>query len=160
MKQKWILVSAVLILFVTVSPAWAAGGHKLTDHELDQVAAGDFNMQFMDGTLNLAFDTGNKFKNRITGTGTMAFQAMNLPNGYDVQMGAPSSVINNSSLGLINMTGNAQQGLNSLVNIVAVNSLIQVLTNLQVNIGGTNNTTYQSNNANANGLQIVKTPHP
>jgi len=160
MKQKWILVSAVLILFATVSPVWAAGGHKLTDQELDQVAAGDFNAQFMDGALNLSFDTGDKFKNRITGTGTMAFQAMNLPNPCDQQTCTTTSVINNGSMGIINMTGNAQQNLNSLVNIVAVNSLIQVLTNLQVNIGGSNNTTYQSNNANANGLQIVKSSHP
>ena len=157
MKQKWILVSAALILFVTVSPAWAASGHLLTDHELDQVAAGDFNVQFMDGALNLSFDTGDKFKNRITGTGTMAFQAMSLPNLYD-QINTPTSVISNTSVGVVNISG--QNNLNALVNINAVNSLIQVLTNLQINVGGSNNTTYQSNNANANGLQIVKSSHP
>jgi len=157
MKQKWILVSAALILFVTVSPAWAASGHLLTDHELDQVAAGDFNVQFMDGALNLSFDTGNKFKTRVTGTGTMAFQAMSLPNLYD-QINTPTSVISNTSVGVVNISG--QNNLNALVNINAVNSLIQVLTNLQINVGGSNNTTYQSNNANANGLQIVKSSHP
>jgi hypothetical protein len=51
----------------------------------------------------------------------------------------------NTTTGTINLSGSAQQNLNSLVNINAVNSTINVLLNLNVNINSTVGTILQSN---------------
>jgi hypothetical protein len=45
----------------------------------------------------------------------------------------------------VNLGGNAQQNLSSLININAVNSTINVLLNLNVNINSTVGTILQSN---------------
>jgi len=57
-------------------------------------------------------------------------------------------VINNTTTtttGTVNLSGNAQQNLSSLININAVNSTINVLLNLNVNINSTVGTILQSN---------------
>jgi hypothetical protein len=57
-------------------------------------------------------------------------------------------VINNTTTtttGTVNLSGNAQQNLSSLININAVNSTINVLLNLNVNINSTVGTVLQSN---------------
>jgi hypothetical protein len=51
----------------------------------------------------------------------------------------------NTTTGTINLSGSAQQNLNSLVNINAVNSTSNVLLNLNVNINSTVGTILQSN---------------
>jgi hypothetical protein len=48
-------------------------------------------------------------------------------------------------MGTLSLNGNAQQNLSSLVNINAVNSKINVLLNLNVNINSTVSTLTQSN---------------
>ena len=53
--------------------------------------------------------------------------------------------ITSTTTGTINLSDNAQQNLNSLVNITAVNSNINVLLNLNVNINSTVGTVTQSN---------------
>jgi hypothetical protein len=57
-------------------------------------------------------------------------------------------VINNTTTtttGTVNLSGNAQQNLSSLININAVNSTINVLLNLNVNINSTVGSILQSN---------------
>jgi len=56
-----------------------------------------------------------------------------------------SSTTNNTTTGTVNLGGNAQQNLSSLININAVNSTINVLLNLNVNINSTVGTILQSN---------------
>jgi hypothetical protein len=51
----------------------------------------------------------------------------------------------NNTTGTLTLNGNAQQNLNSLVNINAVNSKINVLLNLNVNINSTVGTLTQTN---------------
>jgi hypothetical protein len=58
---------------------------------------------------------------------------------------APNSTTTNNTTGTINLSGNAQQYLSSLVNINAVNSTINVLLNLNININSTVGTILQSN---------------
>jgi len=50
-----------------------------------------------------------------------------------------------TSIGTLTLNGNAQQNLSSLININAVNSKINVLLNLNVNINSTVGTIIQSN---------------
>jgi hypothetical protein len=50
-----------------------------------------------------------------------------------------------TSIGSITLNGNAQQNLSSLINLNAVNSKINVLLNLNVNINSTVGTIIQSN---------------
>jgi hypothetical protein len=58
---------------------------------------------------------------------------------------APSSTTNNTTTGTLNLTASAQQNLSSLININAVNSTINVLLNLNININSTVGTILQSN---------------
>ena len=58
---------------------------------------------------------------------------------------APNSTTTNTTVGSINLSGNAQQNMSSLININAVNSAINVLLNLNVNINSTVGTIQQSN---------------
>jgi hypothetical protein len=57
----------------------------------------------------------------------------------------------------ISLTGSAQQGMSTLVNVLAVNSMVNVLTNLTINIG---NGTYNTQQLNLNGLSSLKSLHP
>jgi hypothetical protein len=58
---------------------------------------------------------------------------------------APNNVTQNTTNGTINLSGNAQQYMSSLVSINAVNSTINVLLNLNININSTVGTILQSN---------------
>jgi hypothetical protein len=48
-------------------------------------------------------------------------------------------------MGTLTLSGNAQQNLNSIININAVNSKVNVLLNLNVNINSTVGSVLQSN---------------
>jgi hypothetical protein len=58
---------------------------------------------------------------------------------------APGSSTSSTTTGTVNLSGNAQQNLSSLININAVNSTINVLLNLNININSTVGTILQSN---------------
>ena len=58
---------------------------------------------------------------------------------------APGSTTTNTTTGTLNLSGSAQQNLSSLININAVNSTINVLLNLNININSTVGTVLQSN---------------
>jgi len=58
---------------------------------------------------------------------------------------APNSTTTNTTTGTINLSGSAQQNLSSLININAVNSTINVLLNLNINIDSTVGTILQTN---------------
>ena len=126
MNRQCILVAAALLLVAMVSPAWAAG-RKLNDQELDRVAAGDFSAQMAGQTLQIAFDSGNKFFNHVSGEGTIKILSGPLVSACN----AFSCTMNNSN---VSMGANAQQGLQSLVNVIAVNSWVDVLTNLNITV--------------------------
>lgn len=127
MKRKWLLIITQLLLVAMVTPAWAAGGRKLNDRELDQVAAGDFNVQMLGQGMEISFDSGNQFKNHVFGEGTVMFQTEPLPS----TCGALSCTVNTST---VSLGPNAQQGVQSLVNLIAVNSLVNILINMNVNV--------------------------
>lgn len=84
-----------------------------------------------------------------TSNGVITFQGQaSTPNGLVTGAGslAMSSGPNTgTSVGTLTLNGNAQQNLTSLININAVNSKVNVLLNLNVNINSTVGTIVQSN---------------
>jgi hypothetical protein len=127
MNRKWVLVMTVLLLLIAVTPVWA-GGRKLADRELDQVTAGDFTIDFLDGALKLQFESSAGPHKSVSGEGTIAFTGSSLT-------GTPG----------ILLTQDAQQNLRSLVNINAVSSNVNVLLNLVINVNSTVNGVTQGN---------------
>jgi hypothetical protein len=94
---------------------------------------------------------------RVTAAGVTATVAQGVvkfsgqtptPNGLVSAVGTlavTSAPVSGTTIGTLNLNGNAQQNLNSLININAVNSTISVLLNLNINIDSTVGTVVQSN---------------
>ena len=61
-------------------------------------------------------------------------------------------VLNDNSVQSISLSDQAQQNLSSMVNILSINSTIQVMLNLNVNINSTVGTVNQGNTGTQNGL--------
>ena len=104
----------------------------LDDSTLDRVTAAGVGVNVQpSGAINFSGEvpTANGL---VSGLGSLVVQG-------------PTNVTNNTTTGTINLTGNAQQGMSSLVSINAVNSTINVLLNLNVNINSTVGTILQSN---------------
>ncbi|MBI2412785.1 MAG: hypothetical protein HYV24_06210 [Deltaproteobacteria bacterium] len=116
MKKKAMLALSVLAAASLLYPGGAMAGRALSDAEMETVAAGSVNTEFVDSTMYFSFSkAGDDFD--VSGDGSL-----------DLLMGAPDK------LGSIAISGNAQSGLSSLVNITAVDSAIQVLLNLNINV--------------------------
>jgi hypothetical protein len=104
----------------------------LDDSMLDRVtAAGVTTRVSPSGVINFTGEvpTANGL---VTGVGSLVVQA-------------PGSSTTTTTTGSVNLGGNAQQNLSSLININAVNSTINVLLNLNININSTVGTILQSN---------------
>jgi hypothetical protein len=138
-----ILVIAGIMLLSSVglaqnaTPTRARGVvHKATpmnDAALDKVTAGTVTAGVSDGVVRFQGQTPTP-NGLVSSSGSLAIQ---------------SGPLNGSTLGTLSISGNAQQNLSSLVNITAVNSKVNVLLNLNVNINSTVSTLTQSN---LNGL--------
>jgi len=104
----------------------------LDDRTLDRVTAAGVTASVMpSGVINFAgqVPTANGL---VSGVGSLVVQA-------------PNSSTTTNNTGTINLSGTAQQNLSSMVNINAVNSTINVLLNLNININSTVGTILQSN---------------
>jgi hypothetical protein len=119
---------AVLVLLGAARSA-AAQGRKLTDEELDKVSAGSTSPQGPNVATAFSFQGQAGQSHTVQGNGTIAIQQGNLPS-------ISSSLI---------LSDNAQQNLHSLISINAVNSQIQVLLNLNININSTVGAVHQGN---------------
>jgi hypothetical protein len=128
--MKTMIVTGCLWLLLTGATDQARGAQVLSDEEMDQVTAGTLSVGMTDGKLNflLGGDKGGRLS--VEGSGTVAAAANNLPAGPP---------------GYIVMRDNAQANLQALVNVTAVNSKVQVLINLTVNINSTVGAIYQTN---------------
>src|SRR5208282_346997 len=67
--------------------------------------------------------------------------------------GPVTSTITDNSVQSINLSDQAQQNLTSLVNILSINSTIQVMLNLNVNINSTVGSVTQSSTGAANAIR-------
>ncbi|HEU4635987.1 MAG TPA: hypothetical protein VFS41_07410 [Edaphobacter sp.] len=142
--MRRILVIATLATLTSAGPAVAgaqtpaaAKAHRptvtkakpLSDAALDQVTAGGVSAGISDGAVHFEGQTPTA-NGLVSSTGSLALQ---------------SGPIAGNTMGTLSLNGNAQQNLSSLVNINAVNSKINVLLNLNVNINSTVSTLTQSN---------------
>jgi hypothetical protein len=101
----------------------------LSDAALDQVTAGTISAGISDGVVRFQGQTPTA-NGLVSSTGSLALQ---------------SGPLAGNTMGTLSLNGSAQQNLSSLVNINAVNSKINVLLNLNVNINSTVGTLTQSN---------------
>jgi hypothetical protein len=102
----------------------------LSDAALDQVTAGTVSAGLSDGVV------------RFQGQAPTANGLVSSSGSLALQSGPLGS---NNTMGTLSLNGNAQQNLSSLVNINAVNSQVNVLLNLNVNINSTVGTLTQAN---------------
>ena len=100
----------------------------MSDAALDKVTAGTISAGISDGVVKFQGQTPTP-NGLVSSSGSLALQGSSI----------------NSTTGTLSISGNAQQNLSSLVNINAVNSKINVLMNLNVNINSTVGTLTQSN---------------
>jgi len=124
-----ILGCVTAILFFLAGRPAAAQGRKLSDADLDKVSAGATAPQNLGGSVQFSFSGQAGSSHTVQGTGSISVKEGTLP-----------SISSNLSL-----QDSAQQNLRSLVNIVAVNSKVQVLVNLNININSTVGTLHQAN---------------
>lgn len=128
MKTPIVVGCLCLLLTGATDHAWSA--QVLSDEEMDQVTAGALTVGMSDGKLNfLLGDKGSKLS--VEGSGTVT--AVNVP----PPPGTPGSYII--------MRDNAQSNLHAFVNVNAINSKVQVLINLTVNINSTVGAIHQIN---------------
>jgi hypothetical protein len=101
----------------------------MSDAALDTVTAGTISAGVSNGVVKFEGQTPTP-NGLVSSSGSLAVQ---------------SGPVNGTTMGTLSINGNAQQNLSSLVNINAVNSKINVLLNLNVNINSTVSTLTQSN---------------
>ena len=120
------------LLLATQTAVSQSRKKALDDSMLDRVTAAGVTASVSPG--NVINFTGEvpTANGLVSGAGSLVVQA-------------PNSTTTNNTMGTINLSGNAQQNMSSLININAVNSTINVLLNLNVNINSTVGTVLQSN---------------
>lgn len=127
MRSITLICCICVLLTGSMEHAW--GAHELNDEEMEQVSAGTLTAAISDGQFSFRLgDKGSRLA--VEGSGTVAVTDNTIPAG---------------PAGYVIMRDNAQSGLRSFVNVNAVNSRIQVLINLIVNINSTVNSVHQTN---------------
>ena len=122
------LVIAGLLLFTQAAVAQSKK-KPLTDDAMDRVTAAGVSATVSQGVVKFSGQTSTP-NGLVSAAGTLAVS---------------SAPVSGTTIGSLNLNGNAQQNLSSLININAVNSTISVLLNLNINIDSTVGTVVQSN---------------
>jgi len=142
--RRRLTIAALAVLTVVGTAQTRPKPKPLDDAALDRITAGGTDGKTVSaGGITAGLSNGAvQFQGQVptknglvSAAGTMAFQ------------GGPktANTVTSTTTGTLNLSDNAQQNLNSLVNITAVNSNISVLLNLNVNINSTVGTVTQSN---------------
>ena len=148
--MRRILVIAVLTLVSSTGVSFAGGPNKapaksspranpptkavaLSDEALDKVTAGTVTASTTGGVVNFQGQAATP-NGLVSTVGSLAVQNSGVTNN-----------LTNTTTGTLNISDSAQQNLSSLINLNAVNSKINVLMNLNVNINSTVGTLTQSN---------------
>ena len=128
MYRNLVIASLVLLTQVGISQT-SRKPKPMSDSTLDNVTAAGITASASNGVV--------KFQGEVP-----------TPNGLVSSAGSlsvESGPLTGTSVGSLTLNGNAQQNLSSLININAVNSKINVLLNLNVNINSTVGSILQSN---------------
>jgi hypothetical protein len=137
MRRNLTIVRLAVILLISAGIAQAKS-KPLDDAALDQVTAGGFTLTAGNGTfqVGLVNPTTISFLGKVSTSKGMveAFGTM---------------TAESSTVGGINVSGNALSGAQSLITILAANSSVNVLTNLVVLFNPTN-VIINQNNSNGN----------
>ncbi|WP_260704858.1 hypothetical protein [Edaphobacter flagellatus] len=129
--MRRILVIATMMLWTSAGLCQARvqrHAKPLNDAALDRVTAGTVTASVSDGVIKFQGQTPTP-NGLVSSSGSLALDSSPL----------------SSTTGTLSINGNAQQNLSSLVNINAVNSKINVLLNLNVNINSSVGTLTQTN---------------
>lgn len=113
MKNAILLGIIAAAVFLFCPPAQALQG--LSDNELDEITAGNFYARVEDGVIRFGMGEG-----RFTAEGDISVQT--------AENSLPGQV------GVLVLSDNAQGNLTSFISVNAVNSNVQILINLNVNI--------------------------
>ena len=120
MNNKRVTLLFTLFLVIAILPTEAWGLEELTDQELNTVTAGSVDPAYesVEALTRIPFHYASG-KGRIDGEVFVL----------------PMAKYNN--LGTLQLMDNAQSNLRSLINVNAVNSPVQILLNLNININST-----------------------
>jgi DUF1680 family protein len=109
---------SLLALLTGLAPDAGAQRRVLSDDELDQVSAGGISVELVEQVLKFEFQSLAGRTHEVSGSGT-------------IETLSPSTGL---ATGTLTIQDAAQSNLRSLININAVNSQVQVLVNLNINI--------------------------
>jgi hypothetical protein len=128
MHRNLVIASLVLLTQVGISQT-SRKPTPMNDSTLDNVTAAGISATASNGVVKFQGETPTR-NGLVSSAGSLALQ---------------SGPVTGTSIGSLTLNGSAQQNLSSLININAVNSKINVLLNLNVNINSTVGTIVQSN---------------
>ena len=112
---------------ISTSATLQCGKRVLSDEEMDEVSAGAATAQMNGNVLSFAGQTAN---GNVSGSGTVEVK---------------NAAEQNATSGVLVLQDAAQSGSKSFIGINAVNSQIQVLVNLNININSSVGTLHQAN---------------
>lgn len=118
--RRAVFYSLFFFLLTPFLPAEAWGLEVLTDRQLNAVTAGSIDQAYEseEALTRIPF-------NYTSGRGQIDGEVLVLP------------MANYNNLGTLHLTDNAQSNLRSLINVNAVNSPVQILLNLNINVNST-----------------------
>ena len=130
--QRTLVISGAVLGLAMLAPSCMAQSKRkpMTDDAMNRVTAGSVNANTTNGVVNFQGQVPTA-KGLVTSTGSLAVQS------------TPQS--SSTSTATLTLNGGAQQNLSSLININAVNSKVNVLLNLNININSTVGTIKQIN---------------
>jgi hypothetical protein len=130
MHRNLVIASLVLLTQVGISQtSKKAKPAAMDDSTLSRVTAAGITASATNGVVNFQGQTATP-NGLVSSVGSLAMS------------GSPNA---GTTVGTLTLNGNAQQNLSSLININAVNSKVNVLLNLNVNINSTVGSIIQTN---------------
>lgn len=135
MRRIVLILSIALACHGALGQGQKAKAKPMSDSAMDQVTAGSTGSTGVtatasNGVVNFAGQAATP-NGLVTSAGTLSMQT--------------SPLSTSTTTGTLSINGSAQQGLSSLININAVNSQINVLMNLTINVNSTVGSILQSN---------------
>ena len=135
--ESWLLPATAGLLLVLMAPLVSADEkYELTDAELNTIVGGGESASEMDSATSFEYSKTTRAGRFVEVDGSFS-----LVDSADISM----------LTGLL-LSGGAQENLSSLININAVNSTINVLLNLNINI---DSNVENLNQSNTNGLMAI-----